>query len=177
MTDGLADPLLEAIAFAARAHEGQRRKDGATPYVSHVFRVCLIVRHVFEVDDRTALMTAALHDTLEDTTTDFDDLAERFGADVASWVAMLSKDSRLPEPEREQSYQDILAGAPWQVKVCKLADMYDNLSDSRHLREEKRRRTFAKLRGYLSALRQELPEQATTPWRLVSDLLTQLERS
>ena len=37
-------PLLEAIAFAARVHQGQLRKDGRTPYASHVFRVCLIVR-------------------------------------------------------------------------------------------------------------------------------------
>src|SRR5262245_48162287 len=36
--------LLGAVAFAARAHHGQLRKDGETPYVSHVFRACLIVR-------------------------------------------------------------------------------------------------------------------------------------
>ena len=30
--------LLEAVSFAARAHDGQRRKDGKTPYASHVFR-------------------------------------------------------------------------------------------------------------------------------------------
>ena len=33
--------LLEAVSFAARAHHGQMRKDHATPYVSHAFRVCL----------------------------------------------------------------------------------------------------------------------------------------
>src|SRR5438128_10744049 len=84
-------PLLEAIAFAARAHQGKLRKDGATPYVSHVFRVCLVLRHVFGVEDRQALMAAALHDTVEDTDTDFDNLQEEFGQDVACWVAALSK--------------------------------------------------------------------------------------
>src|SRR6516162_9991164 len=44
-------PLLDAVAFAARAHRPQLRKDNQTPYVSHVFRVCLIVRHVFGVTD------------------------------------------------------------------------------------------------------------------------------
>ena len=44
-------PLLEAVSFAARAHQGQMRKDGKTPYASHVFRVCLILRHVFGIDD------------------------------------------------------------------------------------------------------------------------------
>src|SRR5438128_6484259 len=97
-------PLLEALAFAARAHQRKLRKDGATPYVSHVFRVCLVLRHVFGIDDGQALTAAALHDTLEDTDTDFDDLKGEFGDEVAGWVAALSKDKRLPEEQREQAY-------------------------------------------------------------------------
>src|SRR5262249_340640 len=122
--------LLDAVAFAARAHQGQLRKDGRTPYASHVFRVCLILRHVFGIDDSKVLTAAVLHDTLEDTTTDYDDLAEPFGKDVADWVAALSKDKRLPEPERENTYEAVLAHASWQVKVCKLADLFDNLMDA-----------------------------------------------
>jgi (p)ppGpp synthase/HD superfamily hydrolase len=108
--------LLEAAAFAARAHRGQLRKDGETPYVSHVFRVCLILDNVFDIRDRQVLMTALLHDTVEDTTTDFDDLEEKFGAEVAEWVACLSKDKRLPESEREKAYMKQLAKAPWQAR-------------------------------------------------------------
>src|SRR6516165_2969152 len=94
--------LLAAISFAARAHQGQLRKDGRTPYASHVFRVCLIVRQIFGVDDTSVLMAAALHDTVEDTTTDYDDLKDEFGAEIAGWVADLSKDKRLPDAEREK---------------------------------------------------------------------------
>src|SRR5215207_9659113 len=97
-------PLLEAISFAARAHDGQRRKDGRTPYVSHVFRVCLLLREVLRVDDPRVLTAAVLHDTIEDTTTDFDDLEERFGKEVAGWVAALTKDKALPFEEREAKY-------------------------------------------------------------------------
>src|SRR5262249_49786728 len=97
-------PLLEAIAFAARAHKPQLRKDGQTSYGSHVFRVCLVVRHVFGVSDPRVLTAAVLHDTIEDTTTDFDDLTDRFGPDIASWVAALSKDKRQQEEEREKAY-------------------------------------------------------------------------
>src|SRR5437667_9713105 len=96
--------VLEAAAFAARAHHGQLRKDGETPYVSHVFRVCLILGNVFGMDDCQLLTTALLHDTVEDTTTDFDDLEDRFGREVAQWVAYLSKDKRLPERAREKTY-------------------------------------------------------------------------
>src|SRR6516164_8624025 len=101
----LPPALLDAVAFAARAHRTQIRKDGQTPYVSHVFRVCLIARHVFGVSDPRVLTAAVLHDTVEDTTTDFDDVAEHFGAEVASWVAALSKDKRLGEEEREEKYK------------------------------------------------------------------------
>src|SRR4051794_24993753 len=94
-------PLLDAIAFAARAHRHQLRKDGQTPYASHPFRVCLVLRHVFGIDDTKVLTAAVLHDTIEDTTTDNDDLSERFGPDVARWVAALTKDKRQPDEERE----------------------------------------------------------------------------
>src|SRR5713101_942876 len=113
----LPPSLLNAVAFAARAHRSQLRKDGQTPYVSHVFRACLVVRHVFGIDDTRVLTAAVLHDTIEDTTTDYDDLREQFGDDVASWVAMLSKDTRRREDEREQAYMAELARAPWQVQV------------------------------------------------------------
>src|SRR5947207_14097454 len=87
--------LLSAASFAARAHRHQLRKDNQTPYAAHPFRVCLIVRHVFGFDDPKALAAALLHDTIEDTTTDRDDLIEQFGAEVAEWVAALTKDNRL----------------------------------------------------------------------------------
>jgi len=168
--------LLEAIAFASRAHQGQLRKDKATPYVSHVFRVCLVVRHVFAIDDSAALTAAVLHDTLEDTTTDFDDLKKHFGAEIASWVAALSKDKRLEEANREAAYGRQLAGAPWQVKVCKLADVFDNLTDAAYASPEQRQRTIGNAKRYLEALRQDLPEQARRPWHLVAELLAQIDQ-
>src|SRR5436853_7554517 len=93
--------VFAAAAFAARAHRHQLRKDRETPYVSHVFRVCLVVRHVFGFDDPRMLAAALLHDTIEDTNTDYDDIADEFGRDVARWVAALTKETRLPDDERE----------------------------------------------------------------------------
>jgi guanosine-3',5'-bis(diphosphate) 3'-pyrophosphohydrolase len=162
--------LLEAIAFAARAHQGQKRKDGETPYASHVFRVCLVLRQIFGVDDPRVLMTAALHDTLEDTTTDFDDLEEQFGRDVAEWVALLTKDSRLPEDERENAHIAGLTRAPWQVKAAKLADIFDNLMDLPSTPAEKHPKTLKKLRRYLDALASEPAEPVRRAWQIVSDL-------
>jgi guanosine-3',5'-bis(diphosphate) 3'-pyrophosphohydrolase len=164
--------LLDAVAFAARAHRHQLRKDRQTPYASHVFCVCLILRHVFGIADERILTAAVLHDTVEDTTTDYDDLHEHFGAEVAGWVALLSKDKRLPEEERETAYMAGLAKAPWQVKACKLADMFDNLVDSAHLRPEQRAKTGRRLRAYLLALdAPDLPDPVRKAWESVDELL------
>jgi (p)ppGpp synthase/HD superfamily hydrolase len=176
----LPDPalqrLLDAVAFAARAHRGQLRKDGATPYHSHVFRVCLIVRHVFGVDDPAVLTAAVLHDTIEDTTTDFDDLDERFGPEVAGWVALLSKDKRMRDDERERAYCDGLRAAPWQVKLCKLADIYDNITDSAFLTPDQRPRTYRRSRRYLDALAApDLPPPVQRAFQTVAALLERFQ--
>jgi guanosine-3',5'-bis(diphosphate) 3'-pyrophosphohydrolase len=160
--------LLEAASFAARAHRHQVRKDGQTPYAAHPFRVCLIVRHVFGIDDPEILTAALLHDTIEDTTTDFDDLEEKFGARFAGWV---SKDMRRPDAEREAAYLATLARAEPAVKIVKLADIFDNLSDSRHLSPAARRRTVDRSAKYLAAIATEIPEVARGPLELVRQLL------
>jgi (p)ppGpp synthase/HD superfamily hydrolase len=118
-----------AAALAARMHQGQMRKDGQTPYVSHVYRVTLTVSQLFGCDDTTALTAALLHDLIEDTPADYDDIEEEFGSDVADVVAVLSKDMRRPEPIREKLYDEGLEQAAWQAKLIKLADTYDNYCD------------------------------------------------
>jgi (p)ppGpp synthase/HD superfamily hydrolase len=147
----VSSPFL-AASFAARAHRNQFRKDGHTPYVAHVFRVALVLQHVFGFNDAEAICIALLHDTIEDTTTDYDDLLKAFGKTVADGVAALTKDSRLPEAERDAEYHRTIQAAPWKVQVCKLADMYDNASDSATMTAEQRHRTMGKLRKYLDEL-------------------------
>jgi (p)ppGpp synthase/HD superfamily hydrolase len=164
------DPIwLEAVAFAARAHHRQLRKDQRTPYVSHVFRVCLIVRNLFGFDDPHMLAAALLHDTIEDTTTDFDDLAEHFGPDIAVWVSLLTKNKSLPHDEREAVYGRALGEAPWQVQVCKLADIYDNLADSDHLPPQGKQRSLDNARRYLDAIKAGLKQPAVEAWQKVAE--------
>jgi guanosine-3',5'-bis(diphosphate) 3'-pyrophosphohydrolase len=166
--------LLEAAAFAARAHRHQLRKDGQTPYLSHVVRVCLIVRHLFQIEDPRVLAAALLHDCIEDTPTDYDDLASKFGEQVADWVAILSKDMRLPEAAREAAYEARLCEAPWQVKACKLADILDNLLDAAQLDENQRRRTLARCRRYLDVLVEHLPNEVRPAYHVVRETLDQI---
>jgi guanosine-3',5'-bis(diphosphate) 3'-pyrophosphohydrolase len=177
MTDpATLHPLLNAIAFAARAHDGQKRKDGKTPYVSHVFRVAAIVRNVFGFDDPQMLTAAVLHDTIEDTTTDFDDVEKEFGREIAEWVALLSKDKRSPESQREWAYVEGLQRAPWQVQVCKLADVYDNLLDSANLPVERRGHARDRARSYILALEASAHAETQQPLALVKQLLASVLR-
>ncbi len=126
----LGDDLWQrAASFAAAAHRHQTRRDGVTPYAAHAFRVAMTVRHVFGCDDAVCLAAALLHDVIEDTGTDYDDILDRFGPEVADCVAALTKNMALPEARREADYDARLAAADWRARLVKLADQYDNLCD------------------------------------------------
>lgn len=119
-----------AASFAARAHIAQKRDDDRTPYFAHPVRVALVVRMVFGCDDEVAVTAALLHDTIEDTPTDYDDIEEAFGREVADCVAALTKNMTLPEPKREPDYDARLRAADWRARLIKLADVYDNTCES-----------------------------------------------
>lgn len=168
-------PLLSAASFAARAHRHQLRKDRETPYAAHPFRVCLIARHIFGIDDPLVLATALLHDTIEDTTTDRDDLVEHFGSEIAASVAALSKDMRLPDAEREEKYKQTLRTSPAPVKICKLADIFDNLIDSLQLSRAQRQKTIERSQTYLAALENDIPDAVQPTLQIVKNLLLEVE--
>lgn len=123
-------PWQHAAGLAARLHEHQYRKDGKTPYASHPVRVALTCILVFGVNDEAVVTAALLHDTIEDTTADYDDILEHYGKEVADIVAALTKDMRMVEPEREKAYDEGLAQSSWKARLIKLADVYDNLTDA-----------------------------------------------
>jgi guanosine-3',5'-bis(diphosphate) 3'-pyrophosphohydrolase len=120
-----------AASYSARIHQHQFRKDGETPYGSHPARVAMIIALEFGFTDERILAAAFLHDAIEDSDTDYEDIAEPFGEDVADYVVVMTKDMRMPEAEREVAYDAQLAAGPWQARLIKLADVYDNLSDAR----------------------------------------------
>lgn len=127
----MAKGLLErAAAFATHKHRHQYRRDGVTLYVEHPKAVAAILRDEFGVEDPEILAAGLLHDTIEDTTTDYDELAAEFGARVAGMVAVLTKDKRLPERRREREYFAQLARGPIGAKLCKVADTLHNLRDT-----------------------------------------------
>ena len=80
---------VDAVMFAMRKHEHQKRDDGQ-PYIVHPLRVAESLRAIAGCEDEDILCAAVLHDTIEDTNTSYDDLIKRFGKRVADWVAELT---------------------------------------------------------------------------------------
>jgi guanosine-3',5'-bis(diphosphate) 3'-pyrophosphohydrolase len=122
--------LAAAEEFATWKHRHQFRRDGVTPYIQHPRGVMVILRDEFGVSDVDTLAAGLLHDTIEDTATDYDEIRERFGRNVADLVAVLTKDKRLPETKRERDYFARLARAPLPARLCKIADSLYNVRDS-----------------------------------------------
>lgn len=146
----------QAAAFAAAAHQHAVRRDGRTPYFAHPARVAMTVACLFNCHDPETLAIALLHDTIEDTGTDYDDVFERFGETIARGVACLTKDMRLPEDERERAYDEQLRTGPWQAQLVKLADVFDNYLDADTQARQERMRHRIERALAIAGDRQEL---------------------
>ena len=110
-----------AREIATRAHAGQFRRDGVTPYILHPQAVAGRV-----AGDPTAEAAAWLHDVLEDTAVTAEELLSAgIPATVVEVAQMLTHDET-------RSYEDYLAGiaAHPVAKKVKIADMLTNLSDT-----------------------------------------------
>ena len=116
-----------AIAFAATAHAGQRRKYRAVPYIVHPLHVMEIVA---TVTDREDMWTAAvLHDVIEDTPVTARELERRFGPDVTAMVVGLTKvDVPGNRAARKAAERERLSKESPEVQTIKCADLIANSS-------------------------------------------------
>lgn len=125
--------ILRAAAFARRAHEGQRRKYTARPYIEHPARVAgRVAAHPRATEAMVA--AAFLHDVVEDTTHTSADIEAVFGPEVAWLVGELtnpSRDSKAPRKARKQMDIEHLATVSREAKIIKILDRIDNLRDMR----------------------------------------------
>jgi len=122
--------LIKAADFAAFKHRRQRRKDAeASPYINHPLALARVLKIEGGVADVDVLVAAILHDTVEDTETTIEELEREFGALVASIVAEVTDDDRLPKPERKRLQVERAPHISAQAKLVKLADKICNLRD------------------------------------------------
>jgi (p)ppGpp synthase/HD superfamily hydrolase len=114
--------------FAKNTHKNQKRKDGRTPYINHLRMVVDLIKKS-GVTDNNVQIIGWLHDTIEDTPTDFDEIRDGFGLHVAKCVSALTKDMRIEKQKREMLYVRELKKSHWHVKLVKICDITANILD------------------------------------------------
>ena len=135
--------IQNAYLLAKKAHEGQSRYTGE-PYITHPLSVALILAKM-RMDPQT-IMAAIMHDVIEDTAIEKEDLVQQFGKEVADLVDGVTKLTQIEFESRAQAQAEnfrkmVMAMAKdIRVILVKLADRLHNMRTISALPPEKRRR-------------------------------------
>lgn len=116
-----------ALSFASKAHANQRRRYTDEPYIVHPIAVAEIVRSVPHTPEMIA--AALLHDVVEDTPVELEQIRNEFGdkvADLVDWLTDASKPSDGNRAVRKAIDRRHSAAAPAEAQTIKLADVIDN---------------------------------------------------
>mgnify|MGYP001176982090 CR=1 FL=1 len=129
-----------AYDYGRRMHEGQFRTSGE-PYFTHPVAVAMLLAEQ-RLDDNT-IITALLHDTIEDTGSTYNEIALRFGDEVAQLVDGVTKLTNLELSQvgnaQAENFRKLLMAMSKDLRVLlvKLADRLHNMRTIRHLPPEK----------------------------------------
>jgi GTP pyrophosphokinase len=140
------DLINRAYVFAMKAHGSQKRASG-DPYFSHPVEVAGILAGM-RLDSHT-IVTALLHDTVEDTLATTEEIENLFGKDVARLVDGVTKLSRLElqsDHTREaENFQKLLLAMSEDIRVLlvKLVDRLHNMRTLRYISSPEKRRRIA----------------------------------
>ena len=120
--------VSEAADLAARRHNGMARKGrGNEPYINHLAEVANILAEVTDGADAELVAAGWLHDTIEDTATTREELAEKFGERVAALVVEVTDDMLLSKPQRRQKQIEDAPHKSPDAKLIKIADKISNI--------------------------------------------------
>lgn len=122
--------IIDAMIFAASKHKGQVRKDQhASPYITHPVAVAKAITEIGRVSDIPTLISAILHDTLEDTDTDEEEIKRIFGEEILEIVREVTDDKSLEKMERKRRQVVHAADLSQAAKLIKLGDKLVNCQD------------------------------------------------
>ena len=131
--------VRKAYLLAKEAHAPQKRKSGE-PYILHPIAVALIVAKELQLDANTVI-TAFLHDVVEDTPYTVEDIRQRFGNDVAGLVNVVTKQKKETYQTTKQvdNYQQILASMHYDIRavMVKISDRLHNMRTLQSMRPDK----------------------------------------
>ncbi|MGI4850737.1 MAG: RelA/SpoT family protein [Janthinobacterium lividum] len=141
------DALRRAYVFSMKVHGSQMRASG-DPYFSHPLEVARILSDM-KLDDAT-IITALLHDTVEDTTATLDEIRKLFGSEIASLVNGVTKLTKLElqsdSTKQAENFRKLVLAMSTDLRVLliKLADRVHNMRTLSHFGSEDKRKRIAR---------------------------------
>ncbi|MCH7929675.1 MAG: bifunctional (p)ppGpp synthetase/guanosine-3',5'-bis(diphosphate) 3'-pyrophosphohydrolase [Proteobacteria bacterium] len=141
------DALNRGYVFAMKAHGSQRRASG-DPYFSHPIEVAGILTGI-RLDCAT-IITALLHDTVEDTGVTLDEIRDLFGGEVAQLVDGVTKLTRLElqsdQTKQAENFRKLLLAMSEDIRVLlvKLADRLHNMRTLQFVDDAEKRKRVAR---------------------------------
>ncbi len=160
--------IRKAYELATDAHEGQKRASGQD-YVSHVVEVATLLAQ-FKLDT-ASLVSALIHDVVEDTAITLTEIEEEFGFEVGQIVDGVTKIGRVEftshTEQQVENYRKLLLSMAQDARVIliKLADRLHNMRTLEHLAPEKRKRIALETREIYAPLAHRLG-MAALKWEL-----------
>ena len=140
------DAINKAYVFALKAHGTQKRASG-DPYFSHPLEVAGILTQ-YKLDSKT-IITALLHDTIEDTDVTTEDVRENFGEEVAQLVDGVTKLARIElqseQSDQAENFRKLVLAMSEDIRVLlvKLADRLHNMRTLNYIKKPEKRRATA----------------------------------
>lgn len=138
--------LNRAYVFSMKAHGGQTRKSG-DPYFVHPLEVAAILTDLKA--DPATVVTALLHDVVEDTDVTVEEIAKRFGGEIASLVDGVTKLSQIElkseASKQAENFRKFVVAMADDVRVLlvKLADRLHNMRTLHYVKDAEKRRQVA----------------------------------
>ena len=166
------DLIGRAYAYGQRMHEGKNRRSGE-PYFTHPVAVAAILTEQ-QLDDAT-IVTALLHDTIEDTRSTHEEVKSEFGAEIAGLVDGVTKLTNIQlsssETRQAENFRKLFIAMSKDLRVIlvKLADRLHNMRTIKAMPPEKQQQKsretmdiYAPLAGRMGmqSMREELEDLA-----------------
>jgi GTP pyrophosphokinase len=140
------DALNRAYVYAMKMHGSQKRASG-DPYFSHPIEVAGILTN-YKLDT-SSIVTALLHDIVEDTLASLDDIKKLFGEEVSRLVDGVTKLSKIEiqsvETKQAENFRKFLLAMSADIRVLlvKLADRLHNMRTLHFIKDPTKRRRIA----------------------------------
>jgi guanosine-3',5'-bis(diphosphate) 3'-pyrophosphohydrolase len=145
--DANEDLINRAYVFSMKAHGSQKRASG-DPYFSHPVEVAYKLTQ-YKLDT-SSIVTALLHDTVEDTGVTLEEIEEHFGKDIRNLVDGVTKLSRLEGKsenlKQAENFRKLLIAMSEDIRVLlvKLADRLHNMETLKHIKSPEKRQRIAR---------------------------------